>query len=221
MLPERSYDLGLFANIAHTAPAVKNCRLVVNVSHGIIPDERPHNDLEAWFTSEEVKGFWKRDGAIVRQPIDCEYWRPSDEKRDLLLFYSYRSKNAFGLDALAERLGLTFAYVRDVTHEDARDMMRRAALCCASGRAALEAMACGAPTLICDWRPYNGAPLIEFDLEIAMRANYSGRGGVDARASHLDGLARAAMERGGLRDYVLRHHDHRKIADQILRLSEC
>lgn len=73
--------------------------------------------------------------------------------------------------------------------------------------------------MICDWRPYNGTPLIEPDLEIAMRANYSGRGGIDARTCDLEGLARDAMERGSLRGHVLAHHDHRKIADQILSLA--
>lgn len=73
--------------------------------------------------------------------------------------------------------------------------------------------------MICDWRPYNGAPLIEPDLEIAMRSNYSGRGGLDARHCDLEGFAREAMTRGSLRDHVLENHDHRKIADQILSLA--
>lgn len=216
-LPSGRFDIGLFANWSHTKAAEPLCDRSLSISHGVIEDERPAPGL-ACFTSEEVMEHWRFSGPIVRQPIDLEFWSPLPEARErklLLLFYSYRAPSTFGLADLAHRLGLGFDWVRNVAPTTARDAMRSAALVCASGRAALEAMACGAPTLICDWRPYNGGPLFEPNAERARRSNYSGRSGIDPRTIYLPTYAEASMAQDPRR-YVEEHHNAQTIVGQLM-----
>lgn len=208
-------DLGFISHAKKTASASALCRRSWWVSHGIIPDERPPNS-RVIFTSEDVRSYWNGEGPIVRQPIDLDFWRPGDGKRTLFLFYSYRAPDAFCLPDVAARLGLEFRRLSDATPEEARAYMRDAALVCASGRAALEAMACGAPTLICDNRPYNGGPLFDGDIMHACRANYSGRGGIAPTTDEIERAAASAMATQRPREFVAEHHDAARIVDRLL-----
>lgn len=214
--PEGRFDVGVFSNVKKTAKAMQWCERNLVVSHGIIPDEKPERGQRILFTSEEVRAHWGGDGPILRQPIDLEFWRDAGKRRSDFVFYSYRAKSTFGLDALARRLGLNFVRLKDVSAEVARNHLQSAALVAASGRAALEAMACGAPTIICDHRPYNDGPLVCMDMNKAKRFNYSGRGGV--APDKLDRFARETMAFQSPRAYVAEHHDVARIADELLEL---
>lgn len=217
-LPKTRFDYAIVANAAKTWQGGCLAERVVNVSHGVIPEERPHPNWRAAFTSEEVRKHWGRSGALLPQPIDLDFWTPDEGPRDGLLFYSYRSESDLGLAETAERLGLRFTHIRRAGCDNARDEMRRSAVVFASGRAALEAMATGAPTVICDHRDYNGGPLLEPDLEKAAQRNYSGRGGVDPASVDLVAIAEAAMLTQTPREYVEKNHDYRKVADKLLSL---
>lgn len=216
--PWGRFDVGVLSNYKATKSARHWCDRVINVSHGIVDEERPAQHFSLVSTSEEVRDKWACGGGLLRQPIDLQFWRGGGKRRDCLVLYSYRARGCFGVDRLADRLRLAFVHLRNVPAKEAREALQCAALVCASGRAALEAMACEAPTLICDDRDYNGGPLLSFSIDQARRTNYSGRGGVDPRSIDLEVLAREAMTFSNSRAYVKRWHDAERIADELLAL---
>lgn len=216
--PAGRFDVGVLSNIGATARAAAWCDRFVCVSHGVVSDEKPDSWRSIIYTSEEVAGHWALPGTVLRQPIDLEYWRDDGLTRSGFVFYSYRAPDVFGLDHLARRLGLRFSWIKSVETETAREALRSAALVAASGRAALEAMATGAPTIICDHRPYNNGPLIEVSAEKAMRFNYSGRSGVHPDSFDLYSYCRQVMAFQEPRKHVERHHDARIIANELLDL---
>lgn len=210
-LPQAEFDLGVLANLPHTGAAEKLCRRVVKVSHGVIPDEKGGPGYLA--TSEEVQAKWGCAG-VIRQPLDLDFWSPGDEPRTLLTRHSYRQGLTF-LPGLAGPLGLRFAHLRHEAPERVRDTLRRSAVVVATGRAAVEAMACGAAVVIADDRKYQG-PLFDPDPVGAMTRNYSGRGGRPATRSELQlGIGRA-IQRGCLRAHAERHHNVREIVRELL-----
>lgn len=216
--PADRFDLGIFANALYTVPMAALCRRAVLVCHGIVPDESP----DGWpgsvaFTSEEVRNHWRGSGPVIRQPLDLEFWSSGDSDRAGIVRYANRG----GLDwlpALAADLGMPCRHVRNATHEQARDALRRAAVVVASGRCAVEAMACGAPVVICDDRPYQG-PLLHTGIMMeAMRRNYSGRGGVIPTINAARAAIDHAIRVGTFRWHVEAYHDVRRIAAELLTL---
>ena len=215
-MPQERFELGIFAHRRVTKYAMPLCETISFVSHGVIDEEAPGDGL-TFYTSEEVAAYWKADGPIIRQPIDLTFWKPKPEpKRKTLVFYSYRAKGCFGLDALSTALGLEFVWLRDVEAQEARSVLQDAALVCASGRASIEAMACNAPTIICDWRDYNGSPLICQDMDKARAHNYSGRGGVQPDVFDVEQFARETMAFQRPREYVENYHDAEKVTKELL-----
>lgn len=212
-VPAGTFDGGILANLKYTKPAGAACKRVLRVAHGIIPDEAGGGGFQA--TSEEVRDRWGCDGAI-RQPLDLSFWVPGNSLRTLLTRHSYRG----GLDylpKLAASCGFAYAHLRDESPEVVRDTLQRSAVVVATGRAAVEAMACGAAVVIADDRPYQG-PLFDPNPMDAMRRNYSGRGGVEATQQNVLGGIADALERGSLRAHVEQHHDAREVTRKILAL---
>lgn len=217
-LPAGRFDAGVVANATHTRAALARCGRVLVVSHGIVPDEAPAGERVA-YTSEGVRDHWKGDGPILRQPLDLAFWTPADAPRRFLTRFSYRRGLDF-LPALAKRMGLQFRHVADLSPADARAVLRESAVVLATGRAALEAMACGAPVVICDDRRYQG-PLLDPDTTGAMARNYSGRGGVVPTPENVAEAVQHATGVGSLRRHVEAHHDARAVTQQILELLTC
>lgn len=211
------FDVGVLSNFKSVKRAAEICDRVLCVSHGIVGDEEPV-DGSAIFTSEEIRDHWRGVGPVVRQPIDLQFWRCGEKHRRDFVLYSYRAHDDFGLSDLASQLGLNFVWIKDVTREEARDSLQSAALVAASGRAALEAMACHAPTMICDYRPYNGSPLICQDMNKARRFNYSGRGGIDPALVDMRRFAIETMSFQNPRGYVEKWHDAEKITEELIAL---
>lgn len=210
-LPAGRFDLGILANLRDTWRAEAICERAIKVSHGIIPDEQ---GFDGWvFTSEEVRDRWG-SGRVIRQPIDLDFWRPAILPRTLLTRHSYRN----GLDYLPEiagETGLEFRHLRSESPEAVRDALQRSAVVVATGRAAVEAMACGAPLVVADCRPYQGPLLDPLTLD-AMRRNYSGRGGhVPDPPSMLLSINRA-MQAGSYRKHAERNHDVKEITEELL-----
>lgn len=214
-LPAGRFDVGIVANVPHTRRALTRCERVLIVSHGIIQDEAPEGERIA-YTSEGVRAHWRGAGAIVRQPIDLQFWQPGQGGQFLTRF-SYRRGLAF-LPALAERMGLRFRHVASLSQSEARAVLQSSACVLATGRAALEAMACGVPVVICDDRPYQG-PLLDADTLGAMARNYSGRGGATPTPANVAEAVQHAMGGGSLRHHVEAHHDARKVTAQLLELA--
>lgn len=207
------FDLGIVANYQDTRPVLRLCKRHLSVCHGIVPPEKPPVQSVA-FTSEEVRDFWQGLGPIIRQPIDLDFWRPGRAQRNRLVRFSYRAGLPF-VPAIAEALGLEYTHLAEASPEQCRTALQEAACVLATGRAALEAMACGAPVVICDDRPYQG-PLMDLDTLGAMRRNYSGRDGVIPDQASVTAAIEAAMAIGGLRFHVAQHHDAATITDALL-----
>lgn len=208
-----TFDAGIFANIGDTRPAMVMCKRHISICHGIIqPEQPPVRDVA--YTSEEVRDFWHGDGPIVRQPVDLYFWQPRPGKKHLLVRFSYRD----GLPvagSVARALQLPLVHMRNSTPEQARETLNQAVCVLATGRAAVEAMACGVPVVICDERDYQG-PLLDADTIGSMTRNYSGRGGIEPGTEALLQAIERAVEQGSLREHVDRHHDARQIVQQLL-----
>src|SRR5690606_20373985 len=155
-------------NWAHVAQYAGQCDRWLAVCHGIVPDEQPPEGRVA-YTSEGVKRHWGGSGPVIRQPLDLAFWTPHAAPKRRLLRYSPRGGLAY-LPDVSRELGLRYTHLRQASHEQARQAMRESACVLATGRAALEAMACGVPVLICDDRPYQG-PLVSFAPAAQMLEN--------------------------------------------------
>lgn len=214
------FDIGILANWTHTAGLADVCDRFLVVSHGIIEEERPPLNVPVAFTSEGVRDAWARKGPVLRQPIDLGFWTPAVPRRPVLVRYSYRGGLPW-LPMVAGRLGLQFVHLRGVSHDQSRTALREAACVVATGRAAVEAMACGVPVVICDHRSAYQGQLLDRDAVGAMVRNYSGRGGVLAGPEATEEAIRSAMAAGSLRRHVEQHHDARKVVSQLLEAACC
>jgi hypothetical protein len=209
------FDIGIAANLCETREILRFCKRHIAVSHGIIEPERPP-DFNVVFTSEEVRDHWQGDGPIIRQPIDTKFWSPGQWPLQIhLTRFSYRYGLTF-VPVIANAKQLQYAHIRNSSPEAAREILRKSACVLATGRAALEAMACGVPVVLCDDRnPYQN-PLMDLDIESAMTRNYSGRGGITPTIQNVRTAIESAMSSATLREHVLKHHDVVNIVDQLL-----
>jgi hypothetical protein len=217
-VPSGRFRLGILANWAHTAGLADTCDQLLVVSHGIIAEEQPPAGVPVVFTSEGVRDFWGSEGTVIGQPIDLAFWTPCAPRGNDLVRYSYRSGLAW-LPSAAQALGMGFRHLRDVTHDEARAALSRAGCVLATGRAALEAMACGAPVVICDHRSAYQGPLLDPDTFGSRARNYSGRGGVAPDVRGLIEAVRQAKAGGSMRGHVQDYHDARVIVDQLLEAA--
>jgi hypothetical protein len=212
--PSEAFDVGIFANAAYTGHLKGLCGRTVLVTHGIVPDEAPAEGFDrVVFTSEEVRDHWG-GGEVIRQPLDIGFWRPDPMRGHFLTRFANRS----GLDMapeVAERLGMKFQHARHLKPPAARQAIWQSACVLASGRCAVEAMACGVPLVVADERHYQG-PLLDPDAVGSMLRNYSGRGGVVPTTENLAAAVQAAIERGSLRAHVEKHHGAAQVVDQLL-----
>jgi hypothetical protein len=222
-LPVDAFDLGVIANVSDTGKVLGLCRERVIVSHGIIPAEntargqRPGDPM--CYTSEEVRDHWGGSGAVLRQPIDLTFWSPGPTSvpKKYLTRFSYRGGLRF-IPSLAREIKLEYRHVRNLEARAVRDILRLSACVLATGRAALEAMACGAPVVLCDHRSAYQGPLMDLDLTGAPSRNYSGRGGITPTLHSVREAIKSSVKHGGRRRYVEDNHNVVDIADQILEL---
>lgn len=216
-LPAEDFDRGIFANWRLTRHLAGRCLRTVNVCHGIIGAERPGEADRLLFVSEGVRDFWKLPGDILRQPIDLDFWSPGEADRKGAVRFSYRTSSTL-CEAAAKALGLRYRQVQSAGPEQARKALRGAAVVFASGRAALESMACGAPTVIYDHRSAYQAPLMDTWLPRQIENSYSGRGGFSPTTKELIETASNLMAMGGEdgRAWVEKHHDARKIVQELM-----
>jgi hypothetical protein len=217
-IPLGGFDFGIISNKEDTARSFAWCKKTVNVCHGIIPAEKPCTKCPTVFTSEEVRDFWKGDAEIVRQPIDTDFWSPSDYPKTQLTRCSYRSGLRF-VPVIAGSMKLKYKHVRSLPEAGVRENLRRSVCVLATGRAALEAMSCGVPVVLVDHRRSYQGPLMDLDINGAMTRNYSGRGGITPTVVNVTDAIVAAIKAGSLRDHVLQHHDVMKITDQLLEYA--
>ena len=216
--PSGRFDLGIVANASDTSRVLDQCDKIVSVSHGIIAPEKPLDGVSVAFTSEGVRDHWNVDGTIIRQPIDTEFWRAAENVKINLTFFSYRRALPF-MKPLAKALAHPFYHLRAESADRARDIIRKSSIVLATGRAALEAMACEVPVVILDNRSAYQTPLMDDDLNHAIRNNYSGRGGIRPTLVNVREAIEEVIAKGSQRDHVLEHHDARQVVDQLLALA--
>lgn len=223
-LPVGAFDVGVIANVSDTGRVLGQCKQRVIVSHGIIPAEntsrgqRPGDPMV--YTSEEVRDHWGGLGTVLRQPIDLTFWSPGPIPggKKYLTRFSYRGGLRF-IPSLARELKLEYRHVRNLDSRAVRDILRRSACVLATGRAALEAMACGAPVVLCDHRSAYQGPLMDLDHTTAATRNYSGRGGITPTLHSVREAIKHSIKHGSRRRYVEDTHNVVDIADQILELA--
>lgn len=214
--PGPQFDLGIFAHWAETSHLMPLCKRWVNISHGPIAPEKPGREADrVLFTSEGVRDHWGVEGDIIRQPIDLSFWSPVQARRIYLTRHSYRHGLGF-VPGIASRLNLKFKHISKAAYRSVRETLRESAVVLATGRAALEAMACGCAVVICDHRHQYQDALLDPDTLGAMERNYSGRGGVTPTPENIETAIRHALKIGSLRSHVERHHDAKAIAKQLL-----
>jgi hypothetical protein len=215
-VPAGRFDLGIFANVGDTERVLTICNRVLVVAHGIIAPEKPSSEHRCVYTSEGVRDHWKGDGPVIRQPIDLDFWSPGASVEPVeMVRYSYYGDMPF-LSDVAEQLGVPYRRITGATHEEAREAMRSAVVVLASGRAALEAAACGAAVVICDGRPYQGPLLAPFGAE-QMVQNYSGRGGtVPDVESVFSTVQDAIANRDAALAHVREHHDAGNVVEALM-----
>lgn len=214
--PLGGFDLGIIANVGDTMPALRWCKKNIVVCHGIIPAEKPVGDSVV-FTSEEVRDYWGGFGPIIRQPIDLDFWSPAWNLRIFLTRFSYRGGLGL-LEQTAKDFDLRYMHLRNADEIKAREIIRQSACVVATGRALLEAMACGVPVVLCDHRSAYQPPLLHTNIKQSMVQNYSGRGGVTPTHENVGNAISSAMELGSLREFVVQHHDVKNITNQLLDL---
>lgn len=215
-IPDRTFDYHV---MAHRAGLDIKAAKRIGISHGIIREEKPASGIPYIATSEEVRDHWELEGPILRQPIDLGLWQPHFFKYDRkVIHFDYRSECDLARKA-AGKLG--FKYER-ITNQDQRGCYTKigdAEVVLATGRAALEASAMGRPVLIYANSPFYGRA-VDPCYKSAMRHNYSARGGCRIGLNDLALCISQAIERGGWRSQVVEHHDHRKIAAQLVEILE-
>ena len=216
-VPLGGFDLGIMANVNDTARAFVWCRKTLLVSHGIISAEEPQGE-NAVFTSEEIRNHWKGTGPVIRQPIDTAFWSPETVQRDYLTRFSYRAGLPFVI-TMAKAMGLSYRHVKNSSQDEARRTLRKSVCVLATGRAALEAMACDVPVVLCDHRGAYQQPLMDLDVLGAMTRNYSGRGGVRPTNENVREAVEMMIKSPTWRQHVLEHHRVEKIVDELLEVT--
>ncbi len=217
-VPLGGFDLGIIANVGDTSRAMDWCRKTIVVCHGIIPAEEPPSS-GVIFTSEEVRDHWYGDGPVIRQPIDLDFWSPDSRYLQIFLTrFSYREGLSF-VRSLAEPWKLQYYHLRNADSKKACKVLRQSACVLATGRAALEAMACSVPVVLCDHRSAYQGPLMDLDTTGGMLRNYSGRGGVTPTLSSVKQAVGQAVEAGSMREHVVKYHNVKDIVDQLLEAA--
>lgn len=218
----KKYDLGIFCHIKHTKALIPHCKKTILVTHGVVNEERPSNDCDITLaTSEEVRDHWGLDCPIIRQPIDTAYWSVSKRSFLSLCRFAYRRGETHS-QSVSRLLSLNYERIAGLKSDQILEILARSAVCHATGRAALEAMSCGVPTVIYDHREaYQPHLLDDGPLLSSATTNYSGRGGTkNPSVGHVFKATQKALDtKFDYRQYILENHDAKKIAKEILCYS--
>jgi len=211
------FDLGILSNIEITNHLRALCNKTTLISHGIIPAEKPDNSCDKLlFVSEGVRDHWKMKGGIIRQPIDLDFWKPKNNVKSLVSRFSYRQGETH-CQSVAAAMGMTYAHIKNHTPENARKFIRQSAVVFATGRAALESMACGVPVVIYDHRKAYQEPLMGTSYLQQMNHSYSGRGGITPTKEQLQERVEHCIKAGSKRNWIKYHHDSKKIVKELIK----
>ena len=225
-----TYDLALINHNTCLATAQHLTCKKVFTSHGVLPDlEQPTDGADVYVAvSEEVQANLKAkgyDSTIIRNGIDYEHFHPYRPLRKTLtnvLFSSNYPSNAENIIKQAcEKAGLKFKRIggqnktTQVLHE-----LNQADLVIGLGRTAYEAMSCGRNVIIFD---YNGGDGFVTPQNVFQFRTNNCSGRYHRHRYTADDLVELFKlydpETGRrLRNYIYRHHNVEKTAQQYLAL---
>jgi len=207
----QGYDLAL---INHNTCLFVDAKFKIFTSHGTVPElERPVEGADVYVAVNENVAEKYRLKHIIKNPIDTELFKPTSEIHD---------KPELILDITEDPLTLSIPTIRLNRHEyNSFEAINKADLVISLGRGALEAMSCGRNVITWDNRPYweaRGDGYLDDFSKL--------KGNVAGEYARLDinleeEIKKYSKEQGQKnREYILEHHDVRKIVDQYLNLYD-
>lgn len=202
-------------------------------SHGTIPGlEQPEDGADQYVAiSEEVRDHMKElgyDAHIIRNPVDLDEFKSTREIEGIKKCLIVTDTKEGFLIASTACSDVKLDYV---THGKMNpvfslaEKMNESDIVISLGRGCYEAMACGRPVVIFDYRQYIGKPLgdglIDRNIEELMKYNCSGRAkNLEMTAGDVAKELRKADKWQGKdnRRYAEEHFDSKKIAKQYIDL---
>lgn len=207
------YDLAL---INHNTCADVDAKFKIFTSHGTVPElEKPPESFRYYqidyyvAVSENVSRHYGIPH-IIKNPIDTERFKPTSE-------VGSQPNRILGITN-SKIKGLNYLPVRrDV--DDMPERINKADIVVSMGRGALEAMSCARPVIVWDNRPYWGE---RGDGYLDDFSKLTGNVAGEYKQKEIDWaeeLAKYKPEHGQLnREYILKHHDVNKIAEEYLNI---
>lgn len=234
--PEGEFDIILY-NHNNTFSENFKAKCAINSIHGIFPPlEKPLPGMDAYVAiSGEIRDKYKElNPVIIPNGINTEVFKPNGKKKrfvkKLLFLSNYKSDFSKLLRKVAYSLGMTFGRIGGKAGEDKFDIvddLNSADIVVGLGRSALEAMSCGKKVIVADKRNYADLGMDGFltreNVKQSAYNNFSGRAFRKeiTFASVRNEVKKALKDNSEWeRDYVLKNHDIKKIAEKYISLAE-
>ena len=201
----QDYDLAL---INHNSCRHIKAKKRIFTSHGWVPElEHPPAGFDEYVAvSENVSKKWDIP-LIIKNPVDTELYKPAEPIGETPLRR---------LAITSHPLNMNCFYPTRV-EETMPELMKKADLVITAGRGVLEAMSTARNVVVYDKRPGLGMCADGY-LQLPITGNVGGE--YKLKTINLDvEIAKYKQEHGERnRDYILEHHDVKKIVEQYLNL---
>lgn len=207
----QGYDLAL---INHNSCLNVDAKYKIFTSHGTVPElEIPRPGANVYVAVSENVAEKYQLKHIIKNPIDTELFKPTREIGD---------KVQTVLSITDVNVNLPYKVISPNRYEmNMPELINQADLVISIGRGALEAMSCGRPVITWDKRPYWEARGDGYLNDLSkLRGNVAGE--YAKTDINLDEEINKYNKEDGQRnrDYILKHHDVKKIVDKYLNLYE-
>lgn len=227
--PTETYDLGILNHsMCLSFLKDKNVKKIIFTSHGVIPGaEKPVAGADVYVAvSEEVQAVLRAKGfesSVIRNPINTERFTPRKSAREKLQRIAYVSNNPRSKIGLIKRATAPWRLEvvgREGQLRDVKPLLERSDLIIGLGRSAYEAMSMERNVIVFDYKGADG--FVTTSSSFTYRGcNFSGRTNrFDWTEEQLQEAIRLYDPSVGpsLRDYIVRHNDVKKIAEDYLSL---
>jgi len=204
------YDLAL---INHNTCLGVDAKYKIFTSHGTVPEmEIPIEGADYYVAVNENVSKKYGIETIIKNPIDTELYKPTSDIGELKTV----------LNVTYEDLQLPYNVIKPSrTEMNMPELINSAEVVISLGRGVLEAMSCARNVVVWDSRPYWGSRgdgyLNDFSKLIGNVAGEYLRTDINLEEE----LKKYDQEQGKKnREYILEHHDVRKIVDKYLNIWE-
>ena len=203
----KDYDLAL---INHYTCKDVDAKYKIFTTHGTVPQlEKPPKGMDYYVAVSENTSKYHNVPHIIKNPIDTELFAPTSQiNKQPTTILTITDKRMPIKSIRAKRLS-----------NDMPKKINQADIVVSMGRGALEAMSCARNVIVWDDRPYWGARGDGYldDLN-KLTGNVAG----EYNRKHIDWqkeIAKYRPEHGKRnREYILKHHDVKKIAKEYLKI---